>query len=460
MGEPVLRTRALGSRRRLGRWVLLLVLLGLGAYAGLSADGSEPVVRAQSKAPAPSEPRKAQAAKKKPDPKALLQGLEPRGGAADAAGVMWAPLAEGHRAELTLDAGLQGHMDRLFDQYEVPFGALVAMSPDTGELLAYVSHTEGVDGMSAPDLVRDATPPSASVFKLITASALVDAGVSGRTRVCYHGGAGRIDEGNLVDDPGRDTRCGTLAEAVGKSTNSIFAKLAVKHLDADKLERYAAAFGFGHALPFDVPTQASPAEVPSHTSEKLEFARTSAGFWHMHMSPLHGALIASTFANDGVMPRPTMVRSIANAEGTKVYEHQPEDFRHVIGRNTARAVGEMMVLTTTEGTAKKAFFDAQGRPFLPGISVAGKTGTLSSERPYRGYTWWVGFAPADNPKIAVAALVVNSPRWRIKASYAAREAMRYYLIEKPQNAATPAAQGPTTPTAGAEATPQSEVAAP
>jgi cell division protein FtsI/penicillin-binding protein 2 len=93
----------------------------------------------------------------------------------------------------------------------------------------------------------------------------------------------------------------------------------------------------------------------------------------------------------------------------------------------------MMELTVSRGTAHGAFFDQAGNAFLPGIAVAGKTGTLTAESPYRGYTWWVGFAPAERPTIAVAALVVNSPRWRIKASYVAREALRYYLVERPRD---------------------------
>ncbi len=94
----------------------------------------------------------------------------------------------------------------------------------------------------------------------------------------------------------------------------------------------------------------------------------------------------------------------------------------------AGGVGEMMTRTVTKGTAKKAFWDQKGRPFLPGISVAGKTGTLSRYNPHRTYNWWVGYAPVDDPKIAVAALVVNEPKWRIKASYVAREALRKYLV--------------------------------
>ncbi|MFN7697770.1 MAG: penicillin-binding transpeptidase domain-containing protein [Deltaproteobacteria bacterium] len=84
----------------------------------------------------------------------------------------------------------------------------------------------------------------------------------------------------------------------------------------------------------------------------------------------------------------------------------------------------------SRGTARRAFHDERGRPFLPGIAVAGKTGTLSEERPYRGYTWWVGFAPADHPRIAIATLVVNTPEWRIKASHAAVEALRHHLVEQ------------------------------
>ena len=87
------------------------------------------------------------------------------------------------------------------------------------------------------------------------------------------------------------------------------------------------------------------------------------------------------------------------------------------------------------GTARRAFHDPRGVPFLPGISVAGKTGTLSGENPYRGYTWWVGFAPAEHPTIALAALAVNTPEWRIKASTVAREALRNYLVRPAPRAA-------------------------
>jgi cell division protein FtsI/penicillin-binding protein 2 len=105
----------------------------------------------------------------------------------------------------------------------------------------------------------------------------------------------------------------------------------------------------------------------------------------------------------------------------------------------------MMENTVSRGTARRTFHDQHGRPFLPDIRVAGKTGTLSSERPYRGYTWWVGFAPADAPTIAVAALAVNTPLWRIKAAYIAREALRYYLVERPAEETALAAEEAESP---------------
>ncbi|HEX6240869.1 MAG TPA: penicillin-binding transpeptidase domain-containing protein, partial [Polyangiales bacterium] len=125
--------------------------------------------------------------------------------------------------------------------------------------------------------------------------------------------------------------------------------------------------------------------------------------------------------------------------GKLLLKSEPALHRSVLERRTAEQIARMMRLTVTTGTAKKFFFDDHGNPFLPGVEVAAKTGTLSKERPYRGYTWWIGFAPAAAPKIAVAALVVNSPKWRIKAGYVGREALRHYLFTKRSKSAGDAA---------------------
>ena len=324
---------------------------------------------------------------------------------------------------LTVDDELQSHMESIFARYDVPQGGLVAMDPKTGRVLAFVGYEAG-KGRNAR-VATDPAPPAASVFKIVTASALLDAGVKPSTSVCYGGGMRGLVQADLVDSPTRDRWCATLGDALGYSINAIFAKLADRHIDERRMAQYVSAFGFGQRLPFDLPAEPSPVDVPD---SRLERARMAAGFWHSQLSPLHGALLASTIANDGRMPYAAIVDRIESRTGETLYQHTPRTFREVLPRHTARETGEMMTNTVTKGTAKKAFWDHRGRPFLPGVRVAGKTGTLSRYDPQRTYNWWVGYAPVDDPKIAVAALVVNEPTWRIKASYVAKEALREYLM--------------------------------
>ena len=331
----------------------------------------------------------------------------------------------GRRIEFTVLPQLQERMQRLFAEYQVPHAAVVALDPSTGRVLAYASHSE--DGAHR-DLARDVSAPAASVFKLITSSALFDAGVGPNTHVCYGGGSSRIMPIDLQDQPRRDRSCTTLEEALGKSTNAVFAKLADRNLKPATLLRYARAFGFGHDLPFGFAPPASPAEIPSN---RLEFARTAAGFWHVFMSPLHAALIAATFANDGAMPEPWIVERVVTATGETRELSRAGVSRRVLEPATARGVAHMMLRTVRDGTSRAAFQDGRGRPQLPGIAVAGKTGSLSTYDPYHAYSWWVGFAPADHPRIALAALIVNSPKWRIKSSFIARELLREYLHPQP-----------------------------
>jgi penicillin-binding protein A len=332
---------------------------------------------------------------------------------------------QGRRIELSIVPSLQRRIAKLFAEYQVPYGALVAIEPASGRVLAYVSHSSANPG--GGDLARDVSPPAASVFKLVTAAALLDRGVSADTRVCYGGGSSRLDNIDLQDDRRRDRSCASLAHALGHSINSVFAKLADRQLDPALLRRYASAFGFGRRPAFDADAPPSPAEMPG---QRLEFARAAAGFWHVHMSPLQGALIASMIANRGQMPHAGLVDRVLGADGRALPLPRRPPPKVALPAATARELGRMMLRTVRDGTAHGAFYDARGRPLLPGIDVAGKTGSLSANDPYRAYSWWVGFAPADKPRIALAALVVNSPLWRIKSSFVARSALEEYLLPK------------------------------
>jgi len=333
------------------------------------------------------------------------------------------PRRDGTRAVLTVDQDLQSHVRNIFNRYDVPAGGLVAIEPKTGRVLAYVGYEAGKGDSAA--VVTDPAPPAASVFKIVTASALLDAGVKSSTSVCYGGGMRGLEQVDLIDNAKRDRWCVTLADALGYSINAVFAKLADRYIDQSRMTQYVSAFGFGQRLPFDLPASPSPVDVPE---SRLERARMAAGFWHSQLSPLHGALLASTIANDGRMPYAALVERIEGSNGEILYQRTSRTFRQVVPRQTARQAGEMMTRTVTHGTSKKAFWDPKGRPFLPGIGIAGKTGTLSRYNPQLTYNWWVGYAPVDDPKIAVAVLVVNEPKWRIKASYVAREALHEYLL--------------------------------
>ena len=164
----------------------------------------------------------------------------------------------------------------------------------------------------------------------------------------------------------------------------------------------------------------------------LNFARTSAGFWNSTLSPVQALLLASTVALDGSMIRPVLVQSVVDAAGTTIYK-APEGaqvIRKPIKTETAQAVREMMEATVTTGTGYKAFHDTGGKPFLPGIRVAGKTGTLTRAKTEQYYTWFVGFAPSDNPQVAIATLVVNKPQWTTRANVLARDVLRAYFASK------------------------------
>lgn len=337
-------------------------------------------------------------------------------------------LPNGQRAVLTVDPELDKFVASLLKRNEVPYAGVVAMVPSTGRLLAYVSHSSAEP--NGPDRALEATAPAASVFKVITSTALLNEGLAPTRSTCYHGGSSALTMAELTDNPKLDRACASITGALGFSINAVMGKLALRYLDQKKLSKQASLYGFGEKLPFDVQTERSLLDVPA---DKLEFGRTAAGFWHTSLSPLHGAAIAGAIANKGKMMRPELVDSVLDANGQTVFKAEPELFRKVMEPHIATQLGQMMTATIKQGTCRRTFRDARGRPLLPNIEVAGKTGTLNRETPaFRGYTWWVGFAPVNDPKIALAVLTVNSPQWRIKASMVAAETLKHYLVDMPK----------------------------
>lgn len=337
-----------------------------------------------------------------------------------------APLKDGQVAELTLDPALQRVARAQMQKYKLPEGGVVAMDVKSGKLLAYASY---VNQGETFDVNVRADAPAASVFKVITGSALVErGGLNAESEQCYHGGKSRILADELLEDPRRDKWCATLAIAMGRSLNVVFARLAQKHLTPEDLAQMGGAYGFGAPLPFVVPNEAAKIEIPQ---EPVEYARAAAGFWHTTLSPLLGASIAQTVANGGVTLEPRIVAAVSKG-GEELWREQrdPRVLRRAIKPETAVQVSRMMRETVANGSAYKSFHDTRGKPYIPGVAIAGKTGTLTDYKRNRYYTWFVGFAPAAAPEIAISTLVVNTPEWQIKAPMLAREVLRAYFEKK------------------------------
>lgn len=340
-------------------------------------------------------------------------------------------------AKLTLDPRLQHAAERLMRAHRLPEAAIVMIDPQTGALLAYASH---VQTGAARDICAEARAPSASVFKIVTATALVDhAHLGPDTRECYAGGGSqRIMSRDLVVDPRRDKWCVTLGSALGRSTNAVFARLALRDLTPSIVTDTARSYGYGGSPDFDVPVQVSTINVPT---DSLGFARTSAGFWNSTLTPLQAALLSATVAHGGEQMRPFVVREVDEADGAKVWEATAPTGRRVTSPETASAVATMMEQTISAGTSYRAFHDARRTPYLPsGVIAAGKTGTLTDPDREHLYSWFTGFAPvhpkAGEKQVAIAVLVVNHPLWHVKANVVAREMLRDFFREGQSNART------------------------
>jgi peptidoglycan glycosyltransferase len=336
-----------------------------------------------------------------------------------------APAPAGRSAHLAIDPALQRSIERILRGYKPPEAAAVVVDTASGRVKAWVSH---VDRGPRRDLCTEASAPAASVFKIVTGAALVEnASLSPNLRQCYAGGESRISAVDLLDNPKRDRWCATLGEAMGRSLNTVFARLALKHLTAADLGGMAESLGFGHPLPFDLAVAESEVHLPE---ERIGFARTAAGFWNTTLSPFEAASMVNTIANHGEVLRLVLVESVTDATGTLYRAPERLVVRRAIRTETADALTAMMENTVTLGTSARAFRGGQGRPFLPNIRVAGKTGTLSSTDSKQLYTWFVGFAPSNAPEVALAVLVVNQPSFRAKANVVARDILRAYFAGK------------------------------
>ena len=335
-----------------------------------------------------------------------------------------APKVGGGELGVTVDPALQAKVMRILEATKAPSGAIVMSDARTGRILAWAS--TGNEG----DLVRQAHYPGASLFKVVTAATLLEERkVTPGESTCFSGGESRLKAADVEPGCHAGDQRTRFDHALGKSINGVFARLALQHLDEAQLATMATSLGPNDVPLFDLPADRSFVKIPA---DRLGFARAAAGFGDAKLSPLSALFMMQTIANKGERVRLHVTGDPASTP--RVVSGR------AVSKETAEKLVKMLEVTTTSGTSRKAFRAMEGRP---NIAVAGKTGTLLSEKPRRLVSWFAGFAPAKNPEVVVSVLLANDEKWWRKANETARDVLDVYFAEKghaPAGIAAPSAR--------------------
>jgi len=347
-----------------------------------------------------------------------------------------APTNQG-KGVLTLDPQLQRDVETLLRQSRAPEAAAVVIDVRTGKILAWSS----VDPQGR-DLVSEPYGPPASVFKVVTAAALLEnSKARGATRQCYVGGHRAVHLRDLRNSGAGGAICSSFSTALGYSRNMVMAGLAVRYLEPEQLRNMATNLGLNGSVPIDVVVGTGSCRVPS---SKEGLARAAAGFGRGKLTPLEAAFMMTVIARDGRRQPIQLVDYILSAEGKRLAAPPPRvESTRALRASTARQLRSMLEVTTREGTAAKAFRDARGNRYLGTRSGGGKTGTLSRGKPRRLFSWYAGYAPNNNPEVAVAVMLANEHRWWRKGNEVARDILRAYFARKQVQGITHPVRGRT-----------------
>jgi len=326
----------------------------------------------------------------------------------------------------TLDVVLQRELAASLARHARAAG--VVLDPRTGAVIALAS-TPGFDPNA---LERDwahlrsdpASPlldrstgglyPPGSTFKIVTLAEALAAGTVTPATTFVDTGGYTVGAFTVRNDEDEVTGTQDLTGAFALSSNVDFAQIAVG-LGVDRWFEDAARWGFGQPLDFDLPAARDHlpdrAEVSASVLAQLGFGEAS-----LLVTPLRMALVAATIANDGVTPRPYLVRSVGGMETTLAT--RSEQLARPIDEATARTVRDMMVAVVRRGTGTAAA--------LPGVTVAGKTGTATNPHGLP-HSWFVAFAPAEAPRVVAAVVVENAGYGAAVAAPIVRDLLRVAL---------------------------------
>ena len=318
-------------------------------------------------------------------------------------------------------------------------GAVVALRPQTGEILAMVStpsydpnrlashnaaeQTEAYgefDDEDPPVLINRAiseTYPPGSTFKLIDTAAALNAGFTPDSQLTADAEI-TLTNTNTTLQNFAGTRCGTgatasLRDALARSCNTAFAELAAT-LGEDRLREQAQAFGIGTAAPsIPLPVASSSlGEIP----DVAALQQSGIGQRDVRMTPLQNAMVVAAIANGGEVMAPYLVKEIQGADLEPITVTEPDRLGRAIDPAVARTLTDLMI-----GAENRTGGGGQ----IPGVQIAAKTGTAehgADPKTTPPHNWYVAFAPAENPQVAVAVLVENGGDRSLEATGGSRAA--------------------------------------
>jgi peptidoglycan glycosyltransferase len=317
------------------------------------------------------------------------------------------------------------------DLARYPRAAGVVMDPRTGAVLALASvpsfDPDALDrdfGALAVDprsplldrSIQGLYPPGSS-FKIVTAADALDAGIA--TPQTLYRDPGGLTVGNFTfhDDENEAIGTQTLTGAFALSSNVDFGQVALQ-IGAARWLADAGRWGLGQSLDFDLPAARDRipdlAQITPGVLAQLGFGQAS-----LLVTPLRMALVGATIADGGTTPRPFLVRRIA-ASDTGIAT-RPEQLAQPIAARTAAEIRDMMIAAVQRGTGRGAA--------LPGVTVAGKTGTATTREGARSHAWFVAFAPARAPRYVVAIVIENVGYGGTYAAPVARRVLRVALAQ-------------------------------
>lgn len=323
----------------------------------------------------------------------------------------------------SIRSDLQKRVHDFMAAQQVPYGVFVAIEPASGRILAMTAHSSIDPGWARGAFFE--LYPMASLFKIITASAALEARkITPDTVVEFRGNSYSENPRYWDASPrGRNNRM-DVTHAMGKSINPVYGRMAADIAGKASVMESVRRFGFNQPLLPGTPVKVSMAGEPQNEHGLMLMG---AGLDHeVKISPLHAAVMMAGIANGGRMLAPGLTDRVAGPDGAARETHTPKEIRQLVSPETASSLTRMLSSTVTHGTSRKAFHDRRGRPRLD-VEIAAKTGSIDGTDPKGHYSWFAAFAPASEPRIALVALVINQDRWRIKSSQVGEQALEEFF---------------------------------